>query len=101
MRRRPYVGSGTGHSQIAQAELLKLKKSGQFSDEPVRIVKGAPIHYQCKRPDVLAIAGIKETPHDTVRGTIIVCPLILGSELFLNLSWVMQRSSTKDTGPLF
>ena len=30
--------SGRFHGSIAQAELLKLQKSGQFPDEPVRIV---------------------------------------------------------------
>ena len=30
-------GSGRVHGSIAQAELLKLQKSGQFPDEPVRI----------------------------------------------------------------
>ncbi len=40
----PRGGSGTGHGHVAQAELLKLQKSGQFPDEPVRI-KGAQIHY--------------------------------------------------------
>ena len=56
MRRTPRGGSGTGHGWIAQAELLKLPKSGQFPDELVKI-QGAQIHYV---PDVLAIAGIKE-----------------------------------------
>jgi len=44
VRRTPRGGSGTDHGQIAQAELLKLQKGGQFPDEPVRI-KGAQIHY--------------------------------------------------------
>ena len=41
--RTPRVGSGTGHGHVAQAELLKLHKSGQF---PVEIVKieGTQIH---------------------------------------------------------
>jgi hypothetical protein len=30
-------GSGTGHGLVAQAELLKLLKSGQFPDELVKI----------------------------------------------------------------
>jgi hypothetical protein len=55
VRRTPRGGSGTGHGQIAQAELLKLQKNGQIPDEPVRI-KGAQIHYV----NVLAIADIKE-----------------------------------------
>jgi hypothetical protein len=37
-------GSGTVSGWIAQAELLKLQKCGQFPDEAVRI-KGAQIHY--------------------------------------------------------
>ena len=51
-------GSGTGHGHVAQAELLKLPKSGQFPDELVKI-EGAQSHYVAS-PDVLAIAGIKE-----------------------------------------
>jgi hypothetical protein len=35
--RKPRVGSGNNHYQIALTELLKLYKSGQFPDEPVRI----------------------------------------------------------------
>ena len=34
---KPRCGSGRVHGSIAQAELLKLQKSGQFPDEPVRI----------------------------------------------------------------
>ncbi len=41
---KPRGGSGTGHGQVVQAELLKLQKSGQFLDEPVRI-KVTQIHY--------------------------------------------------------
>ncbi len=37
-------GSGSGHGWIAQVELLKLKKNGQFLGESVRI-KGSQIHY--------------------------------------------------------
>ena len=55
MRRTPRGGSGTGHGHDAQAELLKLQKSGQFPDELVK-TEGAQIHYV----NVLAIAGIKE-----------------------------------------
>jgi hypothetical protein len=44
VRRIPRVGSGTGHGWIAQAELLKMKKNGQFPDEPVKI-KDTQIHY--------------------------------------------------------
>jgi hypothetical protein len=44
LRRTPRGGSGTGHDQVAEAELLKLQKIGKFPDEPVRI-KGAQIHY--------------------------------------------------------
>jgi hypothetical protein len=36
-QRKPRGGSGTFHDLFAQAELLKLQKSGQFPDEPVRI----------------------------------------------------------------
>jgi len=38
--RTPRGGSGTCHDVSAQAELLKLQKSGQFPDEPVRIIVG-------------------------------------------------------------
>ena len=34
-------GSGTGHGHVAEVELLKLKKNGQFPDELVKI-EGAP-----------------------------------------------------------
>jgi hypothetical protein len=44
VRRTSCDGSGTGHGHIVEAALLKLKKSGQFSDESVRI-KGTQIHY--------------------------------------------------------
>jgi hypothetical protein len=37
------VGSGTGHWKIAQAELLKLQKRGQFPDKLAKI-EGAQIH---------------------------------------------------------
>jgi hypothetical protein len=37
VRKAPCGGSGTGHGRVAQAELLKLKKSGQFPDELVKI----------------------------------------------------------------
>jgi hypothetical protein len=30
-------GSGTGHGQTEEPELLNLQKRGQFPDEPVRI----------------------------------------------------------------
>jgi hypothetical protein len=36
--------SGTGHGWIAQTELLKLQKNGQFPDELLKI-EGAQIHY--------------------------------------------------------
>ena len=42
--RKPRGGSGTGHDHVEQTKLLKLQKSGQFPDEPVRI-KDAQIHY--------------------------------------------------------
>ncbi len=35
--RTPHDGSGIVHSFIVEVELLKLKKSGQFPDESVRI----------------------------------------------------------------
>ncbi len=38
--------SGTGHSRVAQAELLKLQRNGQFPDEFVKIeVTQIQIHY--------------------------------------------------------
>jgi hypothetical protein len=40
---RRSVGGGTVSGWIAQPELLKLQKSGQFPDEPVKI-EGAQIH---------------------------------------------------------
>ncbi len=43
-RRTPCGGSGTGHDWIAEAELLKLEKRGQFPGELVKI-KVAQIHY--------------------------------------------------------
>jgi hypothetical protein len=33
VRRRPNGGSGTGHDEIKQAELMKLQKNGQFPDK--------------------------------------------------------------------
>jgi hypothetical protein len=33
-------GSGRNHDQMAETELLKLQKSGQVPDEPVRIKVG-------------------------------------------------------------
>jgi hypothetical protein len=36
-KRKSRGGSGNTHDQIALTELLKLQKSGQFPDEPVRI----------------------------------------------------------------
>jgi hypothetical protein len=42
VRRTPRAGGGTGW--IVQDELLKLQKSGQFPDEPVKIT-GAQMHY--------------------------------------------------------
>ena len=44
VRRTARAWGGTGHVCVVQAELLKLEKSRQFPDEPVRI-KGAPVHY--------------------------------------------------------
>jgi hypothetical protein len=43
LRRTPLGGSGTGGS-VPQVELLKLKKIGQFPDDPVKI-KDTQIHY--------------------------------------------------------
>ncbi len=37
MEEKPSDGSGNTHDQIALTELLKLQKSGQFPDEPVKI----------------------------------------------------------------
>ncbi len=37
MSRTPRGGSGTGHGDVAQDELQKLQKSGQFPDEFVKI----------------------------------------------------------------
>jgi hypothetical protein len=37
-------GSGRIHWKIAQDEILKIQKSGQFPDDPVRI-KGVQNHY--------------------------------------------------------
>ena len=34
---KPIDGSETDHGSIVQGQLLKLQKSGQFPDEPVRI----------------------------------------------------------------
>jgi hypothetical protein len=36
-KRKPSGGSGNTHDQIALTEFLKLQKSGQFPDEPVKI----------------------------------------------------------------
>jgi hypothetical protein len=55
VRRTPRDGSASGW--IAQAELLKLQKSGQFADAPAKI-EGAQIHKI--NAHVLAISGIKE-----------------------------------------
>ncbi len=37
MRRTSRDGSGTVHCYISQADLLKMKKNGQFPDESVRV----------------------------------------------------------------
>ncbi len=71
MRRTPHGGSGTGW--ITEAELLKLQKNGHLPDESVKI-KDTQIHNGCKRPDVLAIADIKEI---TLSGMIIVVSAVL------------------------
>jgi hypothetical protein len=36
-KRKPRGGSGNTHDQIALTELLKMKKNGQFPDDPVKI----------------------------------------------------------------
>jgi hypothetical protein len=43
VRRTQRDGSGTVHSSIEEDELLKMQKSGQFADDPVRI-KDTQIH---------------------------------------------------------
>jgi hypothetical protein len=58
-RRTPRDGSGSIHGQIAESELLKLQKSGQFPDESVRI-KDVQIRYVTSLPAVLAIAVIND-----------------------------------------
>ncbi len=59
MRRTPPGGSGTGHDHVAQTDLLKLQKSGQFPDELVKR-ECAQIHCVSSQTDVLTIAGRKE-----------------------------------------
>ena len=59
MRRTPRGGSGTCHAHVAQAEILKLQKSGQFPDEPVSI-KVSQLEFTMYLQDVLATAGINE-----------------------------------------
>ena len=44
VKRTPSDGSGRVHGYVAQAELLKVQKSGQFADEFVRI-EVTQIHY--------------------------------------------------------
>ena len=44
MRRNPHDGSGPGHGDVVQSELLKVQKSGQFPDELVKI-EFTQIHY--------------------------------------------------------
>ncbi len=44
VRRTPSGGSGTHHRYVAQVELLKFQRRGQFPDELVKI-EGAQIHY--------------------------------------------------------
>jgi hypothetical protein len=36
VKRKPCGGSGIVHGLVPQTELLKLPKSGQFPDEPVK-----------------------------------------------------------------
>ena len=54
----PRGGSGRIHGRFAQAELLKLQKSGQFPDEPVRI-KVIFVYYESIKRE-LKIRGIYE-----------------------------------------
>jgi hypothetical protein len=70
LKRKPRGGSGTGHGRFAQAELLKLKKSGQFPDEPVRI-KVARIHY------VISQTGNGKHKRHSCRGVTIILSSIL------------------------
>jgi hypothetical protein len=70
VRRTTRDGDGTSHGQIAQAELLKLEKSGQFSDESVRI-KASQIHYVTPRR-----TNNTKDKGDHVRGTIIIVSVI-------------------------
>ncbi len=79
MRRTPHVGSGTGHGQITEAELLKMKKSGQFPDETVRI-KGAPIHYVNTQKYYN-----NRYKGDSFRGTIIIVGVILSNFVSISL----------------
>jgi hypothetical protein len=57
-------GSGTGHSYVAQAELLKLQRSGQFPDELVKI-EGTQIHYVASQTSNSRHKG------DSVRGILL------------------------------
>ena len=50
--RRLRGDSGTGHGDVVQDELLRLKKNGQFPDDLVNSL--------CNLPDVLTITDIKE-----------------------------------------
>ncbi len=43
MRRTRCDGSGTGHGDVEEDELLKLQKRGQFPDELVKI-EGTQMH---------------------------------------------------------
>jgi hypothetical protein len=45
VRKTPRGGSGTGHGQVAQAELLNLQRSGQFPDELVK-KEDKQVHYE-------------------------------------------------------
>ena len=69
----PRACSGTGHGRIAQAELLKLQKSGQFPDEPVRI-KGEPVHYVHPRR-----TSNSRHKGDSVRGIVIIISTIFSN----------------------
>jgi hypothetical protein len=58
VNRKPHDGSGTTHGHVAQAELLKLQKSGQFLDESVN---KSHTNSLCNLPDVLGTSRINVT----------------------------------------
>ncbi len=71
MRRTLYGGSGTGHGQITQDELLNFQRRGQFPDESVRM-KTTPIHYVNTQTN-------NRYQGDIVRRTIIIVNVILSN----------------------